>query len=399
MITFTGLAFGFGTVRGHIESNAPHQTPDRNKANESRVALFDKLPSITELMSVMSGGGLAFVIIPSCSAYSHIASALWSTGMSAISISNPEAVPRGTDVLCDFDRGLLLVSETEGDRIALEQMPMERDITLTRGEIAFKPNATDSIAVLAEPCSRRDLCSLFDCGADGLGVVRAEYLTVAESGSRRDAAMSVARLVDYAQQHSLLIRFFDCRITETSIAADQVAPVDYLGYRGIRMIERDPSLAQRFLALLDQSGFGNAGIVLPMITAKQEIERARQLFGSRYSRIGATVETPAAAVMIDEIVAVAQFIEVGVNDLTQYTMAWDRDVPSAERLPPDRIARPVAALIADVVAACERDRVPYTVGLDLRPSPGLAAQLVQLGVRSISCAPALVKRWKAVLRA
>jgi hypothetical protein len=77
-------------------------------------------------------------------------------------------------------------------------------------------------------------------------------------------------------------------------------------------------------------------------------------------------------------------------------MAWDRDVPNQERLPADRIVEPVADLITSVATACEAARVPYTLGMDLRPSERLACQLMRLGITSISCATSLIKPWKNI---
>jgi phosphotransferase system enzyme I (PtsI) len=136
-----------------------------------------------------------------------------------------------------------------------------------------------------------------------------------------------------------------------------------------------------------------------MVTSASEVRRIRRKLGSRYNHIGITAETPAAALRIEELLEVAEFVEIGLNDMTQYTMAWDRDIPNEERLPSDRIVEPVADLVASVAKACAAGGVPYTLGIDLRPTESLAAQVISLGIESISCAPSLVKPWKHAIAA
>ena len=131
-----------------------------------------------------------------------------------------------------------------------------------------------------------------------------------------------------------------------------------------------------------------------MVSGVAEVKRFRALIQDTNATMGITVETPAAALQIVPLLDEVDFVEIGLNDLTQYTLAWDRDVPHLERLPTRRIAEPVQELIQKVTESCTRAAVTYTLGLDLKPSPDLAKLLLSMGVRSISCAPQLVPRWR-----
>jgi phosphoenolpyruvate-protein phosphotransferase (PTS system enzyme I) len=162
------------------------------------------------------------------------------------------------------------------------------------------------------------------------------------------------------------------------------------------MLEVNPDLLHRFVDGLANCGLDDVIVVLPMVTMPAEVRRFQSKLPTSALQVGVSVETPAAALRIKEFLDVAQWVEIGLNDLTQYTMAWDRDVPSEERLPVDRIADPVGDLIAAVAAACRSGGTACTLGLDLRPNPVIAAQVHAFGVPSVSCAPTLVARWKDV---
>ncbi len=189
------------------------------------------------------------------------------------------------------------------------------------------------------------------------------------------------------------------RVCESELLNCQVGEIDssvhdYLGARGIRMLEADDIWHKSILNTFKNVDLTQFIVVFPMVTSAAEIRRIRKRWGKNAMRIGVTVETPAAAIRIDELLEVVEYVQIGLNDLTQYTMAWNRDLPNEERLPSDRIVGPVEDLIASVVDACSDANIPYTLGLDLRPSFTIAKQLLGLGVQSLSCAALLTKYWR-----
>jgi phosphoenolpyruvate-protein kinase (PTS system EI component) len=147
------------------------------------------------------------------------------------------------------------------------------------------------------------------------------------------------------------------------------------------------------MQLLDAFETNNIIPILPMVTTANEIIEFKKAISNKYKRIGVTVETPSAALAINEICELSAFIEIGLNDLTQYTMAWDRDIPNESRLPATQIQPSVAKLIEKVVKTCNARNINYALGLDLRHCKSLAANLNQIGVNKISCSPYLIKQW------
>ena len=132
---------------------------------------------------------------------------------------------------------------------------------------------------------------------------------------------------------------------------------------------------------------------LPMVTFASEVRRLKEATSNKYNNMGVTVKKPAASFAIDEIAEPASFVEIELNDLTQYTMAWDRDIPNVNRLPVNQIHASVAPLIENVAHSCRGRSVHYALGLDLRPSRSLAMRLHQIGVNRISRSPNLIQPW------
>ncbi len=211
--------------------------------------------------------------------------------------------------------------------------------------------------------------------------------------------MKVAELIDSVNfedcSYPLLLRFFDFELYSSNQHIQY--PPGYMGYRGVRLLEIDDNLLRKFTQLLDALNVDNVITILPMITSPSEVTTFKRKLNKRWSKIGITIETPAAALMINELLQVVDFIEIGLNDLTQYTMAWDRDFANDDRLPNDRIAEPVARLIKSVIQECNKRNTEYTLGIDLKPSAALADQLLNIGVKSISCSETLAKFWDEIL--
>jgi phosphoenolpyruvate-protein kinase (PTS system EI component) len=138
-----------------------------------------------------------------------------------------------------------------------------------------------------------------------------------------------------------------------------------------------------------------------MITEVAEIRRVRELLqkiaaplGVALPQIGAMIETPASALMADSIAAEVDFLSIGTNDLTQYTLAMDRgNAAMAPRI--DGLHPAVLALIAKVGAAGERHGKLVAVCGGLASDPLAAPILLGLGVRELSVVPTLIPALKA----
>lgn len=204
-------------------------------------------------------------------------------------------------------------------------------------------------------------------GADGIGLLRSEllYLSLDRYPSEEELLQNYLRIVSRMQGKRIVIRTLD-------IGADK--QIDYfdlkpeenpaLGFRGIRIcLAREQVFKTQLRAILRASACGNISLMLPMVVSVEEVRASRRILeeckaelrreGVRYDEgleFGIMIETPAAAVMSEELAKEVDFFSVGTNDLLQYTLAADRQNPSLTSLCEEN-SEPVLRLIGHAAQA------------------------------------------------
>ncbi|HEY8051762.1 MAG TPA: putative PEP-binding protein, partial [Steroidobacteraceae bacterium] len=244
-------------------------------------------------------------------------------------------------------------------------------------------------------------------GAEGCGLLRTEFLFLEREQAPTEAEQSAAyqRIADALGARPLVIRTLDAG-GDKPIAYLPLPPEDNpaLGLRGVRTGFAYPQLLRTQLAaVLAVRRATRCRVLLPMITDVEEVRRVRALLeemcaerGVAMPALGAMIETPAAALLAVRLAAVADFLSIGTNDLTQYTLAMDRGHPQlAPRL--DALHPAVLRLIASTAQAAKvHDRHAAVCG-GLASDAQAAPLLIGLGVTELSAVPAVIPQLKAVL--
>ena len=172
----------------------------------------------------------------------------------------------------------------------------------------------------------------------------------------------------------------------------------------MRLLLEYPQLAQTQLAaLLQLSQERQIRVLVPMVTLEEDIQAMRKLFEASCSELGiqqrpafgAMIETPAAALSVPAIAQHVDFLCVGTNDLTQYTLAAGRDNPTVNRYFRDThssLLRLLGIIVADA------GEIPLTLCGELAGREEMLPQLLAMGFRSLSVAPPLIPGAKELIR-
>lgn len=262
-------------------------------------------------------------------------------------------------------------------------------------------------------------------GADGVGLLRIEHmilglgkhprLYIKEGKSEEYVAelvKGIRTVADAFYPRSVWVRTLDAPTDEfKSMQGGEDEPVEHnpmMGWRGIRRdltdVEHFKLELQAFKKLYEL-GYDNVGIMLPLVQHPKELRKAKQIMvesGLDLDKIefGIMIETPASALVIDQFIEEGlDFISFGTNDLTQYTLAVDRNNENVAYLY-DEHHPAVLKLIEHVIKECNKAGVKTSICGQAGSSPSMARKLVELGITSISAnIDAVESVREAVLRA
>ncbi len=271
------------------------------------------------------------------------------------------------------------------------------------------------IAVLANISSLAEAQVAMAYGAEGVGLLRTEYLFMNRT-ALPDEAEQFQTYLAIAQAlagQPLVIRTLD--VGGDKVLAGWNLPAESnpaLGWRGLRYWLGYPEMARTQLrALLRVSAHYPFQLMFPMVSTVDELRQARALLetakrelqaaGHAYAEtipIGVMIETPAAVFLAAQLAPQVDFFSIGTNDLAQYIMAADRNNPQVAGLA-QAFQPALLRAIEQVIQAAHQVGIPVGVCGELASDPQAALLLVGLGIDSLSMAPRAIPRVKATLRA
>ncbi len=325
----------------------------------------------------------------------------------------------GEDVIVDGRRGVIIPSPSEAvGRYYAREAEFERRRALSRREAGRRPGRTADgrrLEIAANIGDPEELARAWDAGAEGVGLYRTELMLMgrSEAPSEDEQYGVYARLARESGGRPIIVRTFD-------IGGDKPLPFlalpaeanPFLGYRGVRIYERNAELiGSQLRALLRAAALGPLKIMIPMIATVDEILAVKALTAAAEAELraagvphrpgvelGMMVEVPSAALFIDRFAEHVDFFSVGSNDLLQYFFAADRGNPAVR--PIGRPEHPAfLRLLRSIVDAARAKR--RWVGLcgEMASSVRVLPLLVGLGFDELSMNAAAVPDIKARLSA
>jgi len=246
-------------------------------------------------------------------------------------------------------------------------------------------------------------------GACGVGLYRTEYLYLTHPNvPDEDEQYEIYRnIVAASPNNSVTIRTLDIGGDKTVayLGHDHNEANPFMGSRSIRLSFEHPEFfntqIRGIIRAANDFPDGDVRLMFPMVTTVEELRKLRAIIRKAYraleSRgieakpipVGMMVEVPAAAVMIDTMVELVDFVSVGSNDLVQYLMAADRDNPKVSHLC-QPLSPAVLIVLKHVIDACNRRKVPITVCGEMAGKPKAFILLLGMGLRKFSMSPAFV---------
>ncbi|MFB6252312.1 MAG: phosphoenolpyruvate synthase [Halobellus sp.] len=306
----------------------------------------------------------------------------------------------GQSITIDGDKGTVREG-TEPPQEEFEPIEEARPKTPVKPMTATEVKVNVSIPEAAERAAAT--------GADGVGLLRTEHMVlslgqtptkyIAENGERAYVDELVDGIRTAAEEfypRPVRVRTLDAPTDEfRQLEGGDDEPKEHnpmLGYRGIRRSLENPDLFKHELAAFRRifdMGYDNVEVMFPLVNDAEEVARARDLMQEagvdpRKRTWGVMVETPAAALGVESMAAEGiDFISFGTNDLTQYTLAVDRNNERvAGRF--DELHPAVLKLIGDTIETCRELDVKTSICGQAASKPQMVQFLVEKGVSSVS---------------
>lgn len=328
-----------------------------------------------------------------------------------------DEIHSGTKAIVDGFKGEVIFEPLE--EICLQtqaRIQEEKEKRQLLQTLKGKENVTQDgrkINIYANIGSTGDLGYVLENDAGGIGLFRSEFLYLGKTDfpTEEEQFQAYKQVVQTMAGKKVIIRTLD-------IGADK--QVDYfnlgkednpaLGYRAIRICLKQPDIFKTQLkALFRAAAFGNLSVMYPMITSVEEVLRIQNIVEEvgqeleaaeipyKIPEQGIMIETPAAVMISDELAEIVDFFSIGTNDLTQYTLAIDRQNEKLDDFynPHHKAILKMIKMVVDNAHKCGKwAGICGELGADTE----LTETFVRMGVDELSVAPSMVLKLRQRVR-
>ena len=330
---------------------------------------------------------------------------------------NLEEIHTGMEAVVDGFQGTVIFEPDETVKAqTTEKMAEEAEKLRLLQELKGKENMTldgHKINIYANIGSVGDIGYVMENDAGGIGLFRSEFLYLGRNDfpTEEEQFQAYKQAVQMMAGKKVIIRTLD-------IGADK--QVDYfnlgnednpaMGYRAIRICLKQPEIFKTQLrALLRAAVYGNLSIMYPMITSTEEVKKIYEIVAEVEEELkaqeiqykipeqGIMIETPAAAIISDRLAEMVDFFSIGTNDLTQYTLAIDRQNEKLDEFynPHHEALLRMIQMVVDNAHKCGK-----WAGIcgELGADTTLTEEFVRMGLDELSVAPSMVLKLRKIVR-
>ena len=321
-----------------------------------------------------------------------------------------------TAVVDGFSGQVIFEPEEDVQKETEKRMQEEAEKQKLLEELKGKENITPDgrkINIYANIGSVGDLGYVMENDAGGIGLFRSEFLYLGRNDfpTEEEQFQAYKQAVQTMAGKKVIIRTLD-------IGADK--QVEYfnlgkeenqaLGYRAIRICLKQPEIYKAQLrALFRAAVYGNLSVMYPMITSTEEVEKIyaivaeveeelkKQEVQYKIPEQGIMIETPAAVMISDRLAEMVDFFSIGTNDLTQYTLAIDRQNEQLDDFynpHHEAVLRMIRMVVENAHKCGKWAGICGELGADLT----LTEQFVRMGVDELSVAPSMILKLRKVVR-
>ena len=314
-------------------------------------------------------------------------------------------------LILDAEENMVLVNPDE-EKVKKAELHQKELLSIREEQRQSSEQIATKTKIYANISSPEEIEILSKNGADGIGLLRSEFLFLnrANAPTEEEQFEAYSYVVKAMKGKEIIIRTMD-------IGSDKQAnwmklPKELnpaLGMRGLRISLANKELFRTQLrAILRTAKYGNVRIMLPMVTSLWEFEEAEKEIslaaeelkqrGESYDipKTGVMIETPAAVMIAPSLAKKAKFFSIGTNDLTQYTLAVDRDAAGMDKYI-DPMHDAVMQMIKLTVEAAHENGIPVAVCGEIAGKSQAIEQLVQIGVDELSVSASKLQKVRGIV--
>lgn len=322
-------------------------------------------------------------------------------------------VSNGDTIIVDGRQGNVIINPDAETKSAY--LKLEREFFLLKDQLAEnrdQPAVTadgQQVELLSNINILADTKTAAAMGSQGVGLYRTEYLFLSHPNvpDEEEQFEAYRAIIEASPNQRVTIRTLD-------LGGDKTVPYfghareanPFMGWRSIRLSFEHPEFFNTQIrailrAAAATGASGNVRILFPMITTLEEMRKVRSMVRRAERQlqkkgvkpgqtpVGLMLEVPAAAIAIDSLLEVVDYVSIGSNDLVQYLMAADRDNPKVSHLC-QPLSPAVLRVLTNVIRACSRANKPVTLCGEMAGAPRAFLLLFGMGLRSFSMSPAFI---------